>query len=234
MRSERDVKIEEAAQIALIALDLDPENRPPQWTREQARDMLRSALAEAGEAWTPKVGDVVRGLDYDEEEGAVVTRISSEVHVDMLPHTPHGEGSYSEPGYYSFVRKAAPAELRAAGLEDATARAERAEAARLDGVPSHGIHGGPLVRIVAQYEDGSEYARSHSPSDEWRPVARPAPAASVAELRDAVVDTYACWMAPKMWGDDGAELAAAHEARSAACSALERALLAAKAKGGAS
>lgn len=45
----RDASVEllEAARIALIALDLDPENSPPQWSPEDAGERLRSAIARA-------------------------------------------------------------------------------------------------------------------------------------------------------------------------------------------
>ena len=35
----------EALSIALIALDLDPENHPPQWSPEEAGEKIRAALA---------------------------------------------------------------------------------------------------------------------------------------------------------------------------------------------
>lgn len=33
-----------ALQIALVALDLDPENRPPQWSREEAGEKIKAVL----------------------------------------------------------------------------------------------------------------------------------------------------------------------------------------------
>ncbi|MBT4085522.1 MAG: hypothetical protein HOE83_17185 [Alphaproteobacteria bacterium] len=51
LRSEnRELKtknhnLDYAAGIALIALDLDPENSPPQWTPEDAGNLLKAALS---------------------------------------------------------------------------------------------------------------------------------------------------------------------------------------------
>ena len=33
--------------VALVALDLDPENRPPQWSREDAAEKIRAAILRA-------------------------------------------------------------------------------------------------------------------------------------------------------------------------------------------
>lgn len=45
-RLEEIDNLRHAAGIAMIALDLEPENRPPQWSKQEAFDLLESALDE--------------------------------------------------------------------------------------------------------------------------------------------------------------------------------------------
>lgn len=58
MPIERAAKIKEALLVARIALDLDPENSPPQWTRKQAAEKIDAVLKD----WCDDCGGITRGI----------------------------------------------------------------------------------------------------------------------------------------------------------------------------